>query len=172
MTTVEASPFELSSACLSNPRPAAGRPPLRTLPEAGPGQHWAADARIARTNKSVRGLHGEDMTKLIGVASGTAFGAYVDTRTGSASFGRVETVELAVGTQVLVPRGVCNGFQATSEDCQYLCAFDEEWSPHMAGSSITPLDRELAIPWPIEIDPTDRRQISEKDRDAPEFSVR
>ena len=63
---------------------------------------------------AIRGLHGESTTKLVGCIAGEAFGAYLDTRPDSASYGKLVTVELKVGTQVLVPPGVCNGFQSVS----------------------------------------------------------
>jgi dTDP-4-dehydrorhamnose 3,5-epimerase len=120
----------------------------------------------------VRGLHGEAMTKLVGLASGTAFGAYLDTRRDSPSFGALLTLPLEVGRQVLVPPGVCNGFQATSEGgCQYLYCFDAEWAPGMAGVAVTPLDPALAIPWPIDIDPDDPAMISAKDAQAQRFGA-
>ena len=119
----------------------------------------------------VRGLHGEAMTKLVGVAAGTAFGAYLDARPASPTCGTVLTVELTVGVQVLVPPGVCNGFQATSTGgCQYLYCFDQEWQPGMAGVAVTPLDPGLAIPWPIPPDPADPAMLSAKDAAAPRFA--
>lgn len=117
---------------------------------------------------AVRGMHGEHMHKLVAVAAGEAFGAYVDTRPDSPSRGKLETVVLGPGVQVLVPPGVCNGFQATAPGpTQYVYCFDEEWRPDMPGVSCTPLDPDLAIPWPLAIDPDDPTQISVKDRDAP-----
>jgi dTDP-4-dehydrorhamnose 3,5-epimerase len=119
----------------------------------------------------VRGLHGEAMTKLVGVAHGTAFGVYLDARPGSSTRGTVVTVELGVGVQVLVPPGVCNGFQATSPDgCQYLYCFDDEWVPGMAGVAVTPLDPALGIAWPIEPDRTNPAMLSAKDAAAPRFA--
>ncbi len=119
----------------------------------------------------VRGLHGEAMTKLVGVASGEAFGAYVDARPGSSTFGAVVTVPLAVGTQVLVPAGVLNGFQAVSDGgCQYLYCFDSEWRPGMAGVAVTPLDPDLGIDWPLPLDPSDPSRVSAKDAAAPRFA--
>jgi dTDP-4-dehydrorhamnose 3,5-epimerase len=120
----------------------------------------------------VRGLHGEAMTKLVACVAGEAFGAYLDARPGSPTFGVVETVALRPGVQVLVPPGVCNGFQALSDpSCQYLYCFTAEWVPGMAGTAYTPLDPGLAIPWPLPIDPNDRAQISAKDVAAPEFTA-
>lgn len=118
----------------------------------------------------LRGLHGEAMTKLVGVAAGAAFGVYLDTRTDSATFGRIVTVPLVVGVQVLVPPGVCNGFQATSEGgCQYMYCFDAEWQPGMAGVAVNPLDPALGIDWPLPIDPANPAQISAKDAASPMF---
>lgn len=116
---------------------------------------------------AVRGLHGEAMNKLVAVATGTAFGAYVDARAGSPTFGAIETVALEPGVQVFVPRGVCNGFQATSPDMQYVYCFDREWEPGMPGVAISPIAPDVAIDWPVPIDAGDRRMLSEKDRDAP-----
>jgi dTDP-4-dehydrorhamnose 3,5-epimerase len=116
---------------------------------------------------AIRGMHGEDMTKLVAVVAGRAHGAYVDARPGSPSRGEVVEVDLAVGTQVLVPAGVANGFQAIEDGTQYLYCFDAEWVPGMAGTSLTPLDPALAIAWPLPVDPDDAAQVSAKDRDAP-----
>ena len=119
----------------------------------------------------LRGLHAEDMVKLVAVVAGEAFGAYVDLRPQSPTHGALVTTVLAPGTQVLVPRGVGNGFQVTGEGpCQYLYGFDREWVPGMAGKACGPLDPALGIPWPRPIDPADPQQISEKDRDAPCFA--
>ena len=117
---------------------------------------------------SLRGLHGEAMHKLVGVVHGEAFGAYVDLRRDSPSFGRVETVVLVPGTQVLVPNGVGNGFQAVSEGgCQYLYCFDTEWQPGMAGVSVSALDPELGIEWPLPVAADD---LSDRDRSLPTFA--
>lgn len=114
---------------------------------------------------ALRGMHGEAMTKLVGVAAGEAFGAYLDARAGSPTRGQVVTVPLTVGVQMLVPPGVCNGFQAVSaEGCQYLYCFDAEWSPELAGIAVNPLDPALGIGWPLP--PT----MSAKDAAAPAFT--
>ena len=120
---------------------------------------------------ALRGMHAEQMVKLVAVVAGEAFAAYVDLRAGSGTYGKVVTTTLVPGAQVLVPKGVGNGFQATSDGgCQYLYCFDEEWVPGMAGLSCTPLDPALGIDWPLPVDPDDPSQLSAKDRDAPLFS--
>lgn len=122
---------------------------------------------LTRTKKgAVRGLHGEAMSKLVTVAYGSVFGAYVDTRPDSKTFGAVQTVHITPGVQVFVPQGVCNGFQAL-EDTEYLYFFGNEWAPGMPGTALCPLDPELDIKWPIPIETSDFNQISEKDSKAP-----
>jgi dTDP-4-dehydrorhamnose 3,5-epimerase len=139
--------------------------------EFGVPERWAQVNLTQTEQGAVRGLHGEQMTKLIGLASGTAFGVYLDARPDSPTRGAVVTVDLSVGTQVLVPAGVCNGFQATSEGgCQYLYCFDAEWVAGMAGVAVTPLDPDLDIAWPIAVDPTNPARISAKDAAAARFA--
>ena len=115
----------------------------------------------------LRGLHAEAMTKLVTVVSGEVFGAYVDIREGSESYGRVVTVDITPGVMVLVPQGVCNGFQAVRDNTEYLYFFDREWKPGMPGSALAPLDPDLGIDWPIPVDTDNRAMISEKDLNAP-----
>lgn len=138
------------------------------LPSLGP---WLQVNITETRHGGLRGLHGEDMHKLVAVVAGEAFGAYVDLRPASSTFGTVVTARLGPGSQVLVPRGVGNGFQATAEGAtHYLYCFDQEWVPGMAGVACSPLDPALGIQWPLSVDPADRSQVSEKDRDAPLFS--
>ncbi|MCA1823112.1 MAG: dTDP-4-dehydrorhamnose 3,5-epimerase family protein [Mycobacteriales bacterium] len=135
------------------------------VPTLGP---WA-QVNVTETHQgAIRGLHGEATVKLVGVVAGEAFGAYVDTRADSPSRGRVFTTALTKGVQVLVPAGVCNGFQATAPGAtQYMYCFTNEWVPGMSGVAVNPLDPALAIPWPIPVDATDPAQLSAKDRSLP-----
>ena len=136
------------------------------LPELQP---WQQMNLTESRRGALRGLHGEDMFKLVAVASGEAFGAYLDTRDGSPTFGEVVTVELVAGRQVLVPKGVANGFQSVT-DTQYLYTFDTEWQPGMAGTAVNPLDPALGIEWPLPIDTDDASILSAKDRAQPTFA--
>ena len=112
---------------------------------------------------AVRGLHGEAMNKVVAVADGEAFGAYVDARHASSSYGAVVTVPLVAGQQVVVPNGVCNGFQTVSATSQYLYCFDAEWQPGMTGVMVNPVDPELGIDWPLP------PVLSDNDASAPPF---
>ncbi|GEK79795.1 dTDP-4-dehydrorhamnose 3,5-epimerase family protein [Agrococcus baldri] len=117
---------------------------------------------------AIRGMHGEAMTKLIAIAHGTAWGAWVDARPGSPTRGAVFQAALEPGVQILVPEGVCNGFQSTGDSpTQYVYCFTQEWAPAMSGVAITPLDPALGIAWPLPVDAEDRALISEKDLAAP-----
>ena len=135
------------------------------LPDLGPWQQ----VNLTETKPgALRGLHGEDMHKLVAIAAGEAFGAYVDARQDSPTYGAVVTVRLVPGQQVLVPSGVCNGFQSVSDTpTQYLYCFDAEWVPGMAGTAVNPLDPALGIAWPLPVDVEDAAQISAKDLNAP-----
>ncbi len=138
------------------------------LPSLGP---WLQVNATETYQGGLRGLHAEDMDKLVAVVSGEAFGAYVDTRPDSPTHGAVVTLTLVPGEQVLVPRGVANGFQATAAgSTQYLYCFDQEWAPGMAGVACSPLDPALGITWPLPIDEGDRAQVSAKDLNAPLFA--
>ncbi len=138
------------------------------LPSLGP---WV-QVNVTETHQGgLRGLHAEDMHKLVAVVAGEVFAVYVDLRPSSPTRGVVVTATLVPGSQVLVPSGVGNGFQATSDGgAQYLYCFDQEWAPGMAGLACTPLDPALGIDWPLPIDRADRAQVSAKDLDAPLFA--
>jgi dTDP-4-dehydrorhamnose 3,5-epimerase len=135
------------------------------LPDLGPWQQ----VNLTETRPgALRGLHGEAMHKLVAIAAGEAFGAYVDARPQSPTYGAVVTLTLTPGQQVLVPQGVCNGFQSVGDvPTQYLYCFDAEWMPGMAGVAVNPLDPALGIAWPMVVGVDDPAQISVKDATAP-----
>jgi dTDP-4-dehydrorhamnose 3,5-epimerase len=135
------------------------------LPSLGP---WAQLNVTDTRQGTVRGLHGEAMHKLVGIAAGEALGAYVDVRRDSPTFRAVVTVPLTLRTQVLVPEGVCNGFQPISVGgCTYVYCFDNEWRVGMSGVAVNALDPALGIDWPLPVDCDDPAAISAKDRSLP-----
>ena len=67
----------------------------------GVSASWDQINLTATKQGAVRGLHGEQMQKLVTVASGSALGVYVDVRKGSPTRGAVETINLVPGIQVL-----------------------------------------------------------------------
>jgi dTDP-4-dehydrorhamnose 3,5-epimerase len=139
-------------------------------PFAGLGE-WQQMNVTESKRGALRGMHGEAMVKLVSCVSGEAYGAYLDARPQSSSYGTVVTVTLTPGTQVLVPAGVCNAFQSVSEGgTQYVYCFTAEWKPGMAGIAFNPLDEGLGLSWPLPVDVDNPAQISAKDAAAPNFS--
>ena len=134
--------------------------------ELGLVRGWAQINVTETRQGAIRGLHAESTDKLVGVVSGSAFGAWVDGRPESPTFGQLQTAQLLPGEQVFVPSGVLNGFQSLSEPCQYLYCFSAEWTPSMEGFAITPFDEELRVPWPITVRADDFAMVSRKDASA------
>ncbi len=117
------------------------------LPDFAPVQN---NMSFNATAGSTRGLHAEPWDKLISLAHGRIFGAWVDLRPGE-SFGVVVTHEMGPDKAVFVPRGVANGYQALEPDTVYSYLVNDHWSPE-ARSSYTYLnlaDETAAIEWPI-----------------------
>jgi len=134
----------------------------------GPPGPWQQITLTSTAPGVIRGLHGEQVTKLVTVAAGAAFGVYVDARPGSAARGTVVTVELRPGTQVLVPPGVCSGLQATGgEAAEYLYAADREWQPGQPHIGVHPLDPALGVRWPIPVAADDATRLSARDAAQP-----
>ena len=80
------------------------------------------DLRVVQNNISyndsrgvTRGIHAEPWDKFISVARGSVFGAWVDLREGSATYGKVFTCTLDPSKAIYVPRGVGNSFQALED---------------------------------------------------------
>lgn len=132
------------------------------LPDFGPVQHSVA---FNGTAGVTRGFHAEPWDKLVSVATGRVFGAWVDLREGD-GFGRVVTVELGPQTAVFVPRGVANSYQTLEHGTVYSYLVNEHWSPQ-ARDEYTYLnlaDPSVAVPWPI---PLAEATISEADAGHP-----
>ncbi len=132
------------------------------LPDFAPVQNNVSFNAVAGVT---RGLHAEPWDKLVSVAAGWAFGAWVDLRAGE-SFGLLHTAELGPDTAVFVPRGVANGFQALDPETAYSYLVNEHWSEAARGSYkfVNAADPHLAIEWPIALRDA---QLSDADRDHP-----
>lgn len=117
------------------------------LPDFGPVQHSVAHNTGAGVT---RGFHAEPWDKLVSVAAGRVFGAWVDLREG-AGFGRVVTVELGPDKAVFVPRGVANSYQTLEDGTVYSYLVNEHWSPDARGeyTYLNLADETVAVAWPI-----------------------
>lgn len=112
-----------------------------------------------------RGFHAEPWNKLVGIASGRVFGAWVDLRRGP-TFGRTFACELDPSVAVFVPRGVANAFQTLEAGTSYSYLVDAHWSPDSRSSYayVNLADPALDIDWPI---PLECAVLSDADRAHP-----
>ena len=117
---------------------------------------------------TTRGIHAEPWDKLISVAVGSVFGAWVDLRAGS-GFGSVFTAEIDPSTAIYVPRGVGNAFQTLEANTAYTYLVNDHWRSEKTGdySFLNLADETVSIPWPI---PLDRAELSDKDRSHPRLA--
>jgi dTDP-4-dehydrorhamnose reductase len=117
---------------------------------------------------ATRGVHAEPWDKLISVATGRIFGAWVDLREGP-TFGRVFTIEMGPETSVFVPRGVGNAYQTLVDGTAYCYLVNEHWSAEARESYtfVNLADETAGIPWPI---PLDQAELSELDKAHPRLA--
>jgi dTDP-4-dehydrorhamnose reductase/dTDP-4-dehydrorhamnose 3,5-epimerase len=135
------------------------------LPDFGPVQN---NVSFNTTAGATRGIHAEPWDKLVSVATGRVFGAWVDLRPGD-GFGRCVTYELGPDRAVYVPRGVGNAFQTLVDGTAYSYLVNDHWSA-AARDSYTFLnlaDETVAIDWPISLESA---ELSEADRAHPRLA--
>lgn len=135
------------------------------LPDFGPVQNNMSfnDAR-----GTTRGIHAEPWDKLVSVAQGRVFGAWVDLREGD-SFGATFSIELDESVAVFVPRGVGNSYQTLTDNVTYSYLVNDHWSAGATDeySYLNLADETAAIAWPI---PLSDAEISEKDLAHPRLA--
>ncbi|WP_217491780.1 dTDP-4-dehydrorhamnose 3,5-epimerase [Tsukamurella pseudospumae] len=132
---------------------------------------------VAQTNVSVnragavRGIHYADVppgqAKLVACLHGSALDVIVDLRVGSPTFGAVETVRLddEAHRTVYVAEGLGHGFCALTDGAVVAYHVSSEYNPS-AEHGVDPLDPDLGIDWPSEVQPI----LSEKDTAAPSLA--
>lgn len=126
------------------------------LPDFGPVQNnMSFNARRGAT----RGIHTEPWDKLVSVATGRVFAAWVDMREGE-TFGASHHLEIGPDVAVFVPRGVGNSYQALEDGTVYSYLVNDHWRAGLAYPALNLADENIAIPWPI---PLTEAEISEKD---------
>ena len=131
------------------------------------------DIRYVQNNVSfnakrgvTRGIHAEPWDKFISVATGSVFGAWVDLREGSKTFGKVFTTTLDPSKAIFVPRGVGNSFQALEDGTAYTYLVNRHWSAELKKTYtfVNLADPTLDIQWPI---PLSQAELSEADKHHP-----
>ncbi|MBH0052917.1 bifunctional dTDP-4-dehydrorhamnose 3,5-epimerase family protein/NAD(P)-dependent oxidoreductase [Salinibacterium sp. SWN139] len=134
------------------------------LPDFGPVQHNISfNGAIGTT----RGIHAEPWDKLVSVATGRIFGAWVDLRAG-ATFGTVFTAELDAARAIYIPRGVGNAYQTLEPDTAYSYLVNEHWSSSASYTFLNLADESIAVDWPI---PLQDAELSDKDRSHPRLTA-
>ena len=132
-----------------------------------PDHRWVQNnVSYNATRGVVRGVHAEPWDKWVSVVTGSVFGAWVDLREGSATYGQVYTAVLDPSKAIYVPRGVGNSFQSLEDGTTYVYLVDAHWSLELKPSYtfVNVADPELAIAWPI---PLAECELSEADRHHP-----
>ncbi|SFB61875.1 dTDP-4-dehydrorhamnose 3,5-epimerase [Amycolatopsis marina] len=117
---------------------------------------------------SIRGMHFADtppgQAKYVSCARGSLLDVVLDVRVGSPTFGHWDAIRLddVECRAVYVAEGLAHGFVALEDDTvmTYLCS--TSYNP-AAEHGFTPLDSDLALPWPTDLAPV----LSAKDASAP-----
>jgi dTDP-4-dehydrorhamnose reductase/dTDP-4-dehydrorhamnose 3,5-epimerase len=130
------------------------------LPDFGPVQQNVA---FNASRGTTRGVHAEPWDKLVSVATGRVFGAWVDLREGP-TFGTAFHLEVDPSLAVFVPRGVGNAYQTLDDATSYTYLVNEHWRPGRTYDALDLGDPTVAIPWPI---PLAEADVSDKDRTNP-----
>jgi dTDP-4-dehydrorhamnose 3,5-epimerase len=120
---------------------------------------------------TVRGIHFADVppgqAKYVQCFSGSILDIVVDIRVGSPTFGEHHVIELNSETRtgLYIAEGLGHAFCALTDSATvgYLCS--EGYSPTRE-HGINPLDSELALPWPTDME----LLLSPKDLAAPTFA--
>ena len=133
------------------------------LPDFGPVQN---NMSYNAAKGATRGIHAEPWDKLVSVAHGKVFAAWVDLREGE-SFGTTFWIEIDPGVAVFVPRGVANSYQALEDETVYTYLVNDHWRPGVVYPAVHLGDETAAIPWPI---PLDEAEVSEKDQQNPRLA--
>jgi len=112
----------------------------------------------------IRALHSEDQKKLIYPVTGKMFGAYVDVRNNSKTFGEVVEINFSEGDYkaVFIPKGVANSICVVGEEPVHYMYLIDEYYEKSKIKGIAWDDPDLNIKWPIE-----KPILSERDRNNP-----
>lgn len=120
----------------------------------------------------IRGLHMQagdfSQAKLVRVLEGAVLDVVVDARKDSETFGESFSIELTAenNKQLFIPKGFLHGFSVLSEEAVFFYKCDDFYNKE-SEAGINPLDKRLNIDWKIA---EDKMILSEKDKEAPEFS--
>ncbi len=131
------------------------------LPDFGPVQN---NFSFNGKRGTMRGIHAEPWDKFVSVGTGSFFGAWVDIREDSLTYGMVFTATIDPTKAIFVPAGVANSYLTLEDNVLYSYLVNDHWHPDASYSFVNATDPELKIDWPI---PPEEWEMSEKDRNHP-----
>lgn len=130
-------------------------------------------ANVARSRRGVlRGIHYTHLplgqAKYVYCPSGSVLDVMVDIRVGSPTFGSyaVATLSAAAANAVFIAEGIGHAYIALEDDTTVTYLVSSLYAPEL-DDAVTPLDAELALPWPQELMPA---IVSAKDESAPSLA--
>ena len=132
-------------------------------------QSWRQVNLTFTKRGAIRGMHGEAADKLIGIADGTAFGAWVDARRGSATRGLVVRAAGAGRTDVRAGRCLQRFPSDVRRRVSILVLLRHRMAALDGRGRSEPARPGAAIDWPIP-EPSDPSFVSVKDAAAPRFA--
>lgn len=135
---------------------------------------FGAGGAIAQINHTttqaagtIRGMHfqrpPDDEAKFVSCLAGAVFDVAVDMRPDSPTYlnWHGEVLSAENGRSMLIPGGFAHGFQTLTDDCELIYLHDKPYAPGAEGG-LNPLDRRLAIAWPLPV-----AQMSARDQALP-----
>ena len=134
--------------------------------------HFVQDNHSRSSRGVLRGLHYQlppaAQGKLVRCVVGEVLDVAVDLRKSSPTFGRWVGVHLSAENrrQVWIPPGFAHGFLVLSETAEFLYKTTDYYSPEYERCVLWN-DPDLAIAWPLEIEPA----LSSKDQAGTRFSI-
>jgi dTDP-4-dehydrorhamnose 3,5-epimerase len=128
--------------------------------------NFVQDNHSKSVQNVLRGLHyqiQQPQGKLVRVVQGEVFDVAVDIRKSSPTFGKWvgEVLSADNKKQLWVPEGFAHGFVVLSETAEFLYKTTDYYAPEFE-RSIAWDDPDIAIKWPLDVEPT----LSAKDQQA------
>jgi len=126
-------------------------------------------ANIATNRKKniLRGMHYQvgdhQEDKLIECVDGMILDVVIDLRKGSSTFGEHYSVELELGTSLLVPKGFAHGYLTLTDTCVVIYHVTAAYAPG-SERGVRWNDPSFQVDWPVE-----NPLVSEKDSNWPAF---
>jgi dTDP-4-dehydrorhamnose 3,5-epimerase len=144
----------------------------RRMDEFGlPSRFVQENLSVSKQRFTVRGLHMQKQpdaqAKLIQVMQGRIFDVAVDVRKGSPTYGKHVNATLTAGDGglMLVPEGFLHGFCTLEDNTVVIYKMSNYYAPG-AEAGVIWNDRDLDIPWPLDIN---QAIVSAKDQKLPAF---